>query len=834
MPRQESRQSTPVAITGGALTGKTVISISSGDYHLCAVTSDGAAVCWGHNDFGQTGGYGNIVERPVAVTGGTLSGKKVISITAGQWFSCAVTDDGISSCWGRNDYGQLGHGTTTNSTMPVAVTGGGFGLLTNGSESVVGVSDGSFIAGESPSAPTTVTSSGSGRVVTVRWTAPADSGASPVTGYQSEYSYDAGRTWSAGSDWSTSLWGSFTVPRDGYVLVRVQAKNAATASSWAVAGSEILILTDLSLTSGQSVTKSNVSVAFQSPDADPVIGSSVSWQTVDGSKRGVNPVTTNANGVATFPVINTGPILFTLSGGGLGSLTTKITSASLTDVIAKSGSVIAVILPTAPIVVERTITTSMPDGSPVPGVSLSIAGGISGATSTGVTTNLRAFTTSWNYEGWIGNNATADSDGSLTFSGFQVQSVGRDVTANFSDGEISQDAYGSLTAPTTNLMFDQMPVVQIIVDDTKTYNPGDPVTVEVVAIDGAGDPIQGAGVILETVTSSQSISPTFIFGSKNIGPMATSCSQQLSGQTSSSGKVSLQLCASTTNTWRADGLNIVPSRPATIRVSGGISGFNTVVPSRIMDTRHGTGGVAVGKVGNGRDDSGDVLEFSVLGKGALPSSAAAIGAVSMNVTVTGTSVGDEGGWVAVFPCGTSPGVSNLNFVSGQTIPNAVITPVSSNGKVCFKVYGKANLIADINGYFTPSSGFNTVVPSRIMDTRHGTGGVAVGKVGNGRDDSGDVLEFSVLGKGALPSSAAAIGAVSMNVTVTGTSVGDEGGWVAVFPCGTSPGVSNLNFVSGQTIPNAVITPVSSNGKVCFKVYGKANLIADINGYFTKE
>ena len=127
--------------------------------------------------------------------------------------------------------------------------------------------------------------------------------------------------------------------------------------------------------------------------------------------------------------------------------------------------------------------------------------------------------------------------------------------------------------------------------------------------------------------------------------------------------------------------------------------FNTVVPSRIMDTRNGTGGVAVGKVGNGRDDSGDVLEFSVLGKGTLPSSAAAIGAVSMNVTVTGTSVGDEGGWVAVFPCGTSHGVSNLNFVSGQTIPNAVIAPVSDQGEVCFYSQSPTHILADVNGWF---------------------------------------------------------------------------------------------------------------------------------------
>ena len=132
---------------------------------------------------------------------------------------------------------------------------------------------------------------------------------------------------------------------------------------------------------------------------------------------------------------------------------------------------------------------------------------------------------------------------------------------------------------------------------------------------------------------------------------------------------------------------------------------------------------------------------------------------------------------------------------------------------------------------TPDAGFTTVTPARVMDTRNGTGGVATAKVGNGINDQGDVLEFDVLGKGGLPTTAASIGAVSLNVTAANTTVGSEGGWVAVYPCGTKPGVSNLNFVSGQITPNAVITPISTSGKVCFKVYGQADLIADINGYF---
>ena len=77
-----------------------------------------------------------------------------------------------------------------------------------------------------------------------------------------------------------------------------------------------------------------------------------------------------------------------------------------------------------------------------------------------------------------------------------------------------------------------------------------------------------------------------------------------------------------------------------------------------------------------------------------------IGAVALNVTVTDTenpTIG--GGYVTVYPCGTRPDASNLNFTTGQTIPNAVIAPVSATGDICFYVYGTAHLLADVSGYF---------------------------------------------------------------------------------------------------------------------------------------
>ena len=345
--------------------------------------------------------------------------------------------------------------------------------------------------------------------------------------------------------------------------VRVQAKNAATESSWAVGASEVLITTALSV---PSVTKSNVTVTFQTPAGDSVVGSSVTWQTVDGTKRGVNAVVTGNDGAAKFSIINTGPVIFTLSGGSVGTSATKISSASLTDVIAKSGTSITVTSPLTPSVVSRTITTSMPDGAPVPGVALSISGGVSGFTSTGVTTNLRSFTTDWSYDGWIGNTTTADANGAMTLTGFEVPSVGRDVTATFSDGEIEQDASGSLTSATTDLVFDQMPVVQMIVDTETYFEPGSPVTVIVIAVDGTGDPISDTSINLAAVTSSASSLSTAFLNAAERHPNAASCTQKLSAKTKANGRVTLTLCPTTTKSWRADGTNIVASKPSTVRI----------------------------------------------------------------------------------------------------------------------------------------------------------------------------------------------------------------------------------------------------------------------------
>ena len=117
-------RSVPVAVTmSGALLGKTVVAIAAGVYHSSALTSDGRIFAWGLNADGQLGdGTTSSRTTPVAVTmNGVLAGETVVAIAAGYAHNFALTEDGQLFAWGRNDNGQLGDGTITNRHVPVAV-----------------------------------------------------------------------------------------------------------------------------------------------------------------------------------------------------------------------------------------------------------------------------------------------------------------------------------------------------------------------------------------------------------------------------------------------------------------------------------------------------------------------------------------------------------------------------------------------------------------------------------------------------------------------------------------------------------------------------------------
>lgn len=102
-----------------------ISTIDSGGYYSCTLLSDGAAWCWGRNNRGQLGdGSTSTATSPVSVLAGAGPGFYK-QISAGGDHTCGVGTNDKAYCWGYNIYGKLGDGTTTDRTSPVAVVAGG-------------------------------------------------------------------------------------------------------------------------------------------------------------------------------------------------------------------------------------------------------------------------------------------------------------------------------------------------------------------------------------------------------------------------------------------------------------------------------------------------------------------------------------------------------------------------------------------------------------------------------------------------------------------------------------------------------------------------------------
>jgi len=107
----------PPASAGDLAVGGPVQQIAAGYLHTCALLMTGAVRCWGLGDSGQLG-YGNtntIGDDEIPASAGEVDvGGLVQQIAAGQHDTCVVLTTGAVRCWGLNDLGQLGYGTTND------------------------------------------------------------------------------------------------------------------------------------------------------------------------------------------------------------------------------------------------------------------------------------------------------------------------------------------------------------------------------------------------------------------------------------------------------------------------------------------------------------------------------------------------------------------------------------------------------------------------------------------------------------------------------------------------------------------------------------------------
>jgi photosystem II stability/assembly factor-like uncharacterized protein len=143
--------------------------------------------------------------------------------------------------------------------------------------------------------------------------------------------------------------------------------------------------------------------------------------------------------------------------------------------------------------------------------------------------------------------------------------------------------------------------------------------------------------------------------------------------------------------------------------------------------------------------------------------------------------------------------------------------------------GTASYRADL-GSITATPAFTPVTPKRLLDTRTGGTTTDGSFAGIGIQQPGHRLELQITGRASIPTGATA---AVLNITATAPT---GNGYATAWPCDTPnpPNTSNLNYTTGQTIPNLVIAPLSPTGTICLQTTeAPTHLIADINGYFPR-
>jgi hypothetical protein len=253
------------------------------------------------------------------------------------------------------------------------------------------------------------------------------------------------------------------------------------------------------------------------------------------------------------------------------------------------------------------------------------------------------------------------------------------------------------------------------------------------------------------------------------------------------------------------------------KAPGGV--YTGLRPARLLDTRTGVGAAK---------RAASTVSFAVGGHGGVPRSG--VGAVALNVTVYTPS---GGGYLTACPAGRArPAVWSAAYTAHLTTATLVVAQLGSGGKVTLHASGKAQLSADVVGYYSTAavasaasrSGkglFEPVAPARILDTRSSLGGKAPG--------AGGTLTLQVAGRGGIPTKGVA--AVVLDTTATSPTAA---GSATVYPTGqTRPGPYSLDFAKGQTVTNRVVVPLGKGGKVSlYNRTGRVQLLADVTGWYT--
>jgi hypothetical protein len=252
--------------------------------------------------------------------------------------------------------------------------------------------------------------------------------------------------------------------------------------------------------------------------------------------------------------------------------------------------------------------------------------------------------------------------------------------------------------------------------------------------------------------------------------------------------------------------------------------YHALNPTRVLDTRNATGGLS------GPFTNHAARTFQVTsGSSGVPAGATA---VTGNLTVTGQT---SNGYLFIGPvAANNPTSSTLNFPVGDDRANAVTVALGAGGTLAITFVAPSNgpsaqAIFDVTGYFTADmtgAAYIPVSPTRLLDTRNGTGGLS------GPFTNHAARAFGVTGgSSGVPSNATA---VTGNMTVTGQT---SSGYLFIGPVATNnPASSTLNFPTGDDRANAVTVALGAGGTLSITFVAPSNgpsahAIVDVTGYF---
>ncbi|HSY80453.1 MAG TPA: Ig-like domain-containing protein [Gemmatimonadaceae bacterium] len=138
-------KNSPQTLTINLTSAVTFTKIATGSAFACGLTTGGTVFCWGDNTYGEHGigttNSGSYLPTYVPVP--TTTGQSVTDVVAGQYHVCALITGGKAYCWGKNDRGQLGIGSTTSPiTSPTAITTTTFSQISAGGMHTCGIESG--------------------------------------------------------------------------------------------------------------------------------------------------------------------------------------------------------------------------------------------------------------------------------------------------------------------------------------------------------------------------------------------------------------------------------------------------------------------------------------------------------------------------------------------------------------------------------------------------------------------------------------------------------------------------------------------------------------------